>query len=250
MENDAPALLGLDRRTIRRVLLGLTAAVVVAGTASALLLRGDVPFAVDSLGRLLLLDEEANLASWWGSSLLLLAAGGLALASGAVPDVRGRMRLLALLLVALSLDEAAIVHERATGALLLLATGNSEGDPPLWVVAALPLVAAVGVFLVLPVLRVLPATVRRLWWVAAGLYLGGALGVEVATNLLTDRDSVGYAFGVALEEGMEYAGPIVLLDSLLLLLAAGGRVVQLHGPLAHGDEGYVSSPSPRAHEVV
>jgi hypothetical protein len=225
--------LRVERSAVRRVLVAVTVLIVLLGTASALLLRGDVPFAVDSLGRMLLLDEEANVASWWGATLLLLAAIGLAVASAAVPERRGRLRILALLLVLLSLDETAILHERATGALLLLATGSPEGDLPVWVIAALPIVAVVAVVLVLPVLRSLPADVRRLWWLAAGLYLGGAIGVEVLTNLLTDRSTVVYQFGVALEEGMEYAGPIVLLDSLLLL-ASGGRDLRLRWSSAVG----------------
>lgn len=224
----ATGVLTVERERVVRVLFLLTALLVVVGTAAALVLRRDVPFAVESLGRLFLLDEEATVASWWASALLLAASGGLVLASGAVPALRWRLRVLAVLLVALSVDESAIVHERATGALLLLSTGSSEGDQPLWIVVALPLVALTGWF-VIPILRALPPRVRTSWWLAAGLYVGGAVGVELVVNTLTTRDTSVYQLGVAVEEGMEYAGPIVLLDSLLLL-ATGGRSLELRWP--------------------
>lgn len=252
VHRDRPAagLLTLDRRAVLRCLLALTAALVVVGTVAALALRAGVPFALDSLGRLVLLDAEANVASWWGSALLLACAGGFVLASGALPEQRWRLRLLAVLLLLLSLDETAILHERATGALLLAATGSAEGDAPVWVLAALPLVALTAWF-VLPVLRGLPAAVRRRWWLAGALYLGGAIGVEVVTNLLTGPGSAAYLLGVALEEGLEYAGPIVLLDSLLLL-AGAAPLLPLAWQVA-GVEAYPSgssSPSPRAQDVV
>ena len=252
-EERAAPLLVVDRRRVLGLLTGLTLALVLAGTAAAFVLRSDVPFAVESLARLLLLDAEANIASWWGSALLLACAGGFLLASGAVASrLSWRLRVLALLMALLSLDESAIVHERATGALLLVTTGSAEGNQPLWVVAALPLVALTAWF-VLPLLRALPRSVARRWWVAAGLYLGGAVGVEVITNLATSIDSVAYLLGVSLEEGMEYAGPIVLLDSLLRL-AGAGPLLRLTWPVDASavDPGATpsSSPIPRAQDVV
>ena len=212
----------VDRRRVLVVLSGLTAVLVVVGTASALLLRSPVPFAVESIARLFLLNEEADVASWWGSVLLLGCAAGFVLASGAAPALRTRLRTLALLLVALSMDETAIVHERATGALALVIRGSSDSDDPLWVVVAVPLVLLVGWYL-LPVLRRVPQPVRNRLWLAGALYVGGAVGVELLSALLSGG-SVLREFAVALEEGMEYAGPIVLIDALLLLASGGPQV--------------------------
>lgn len=216
----------LDRRLVLRVLGAVIAALVVLGTVAAIVLEGDVPFVVDSIGRMLLLDEEAVVPSWFSSSLLLLCAVALPVAGAAVPRLRGRFLLLSVVFVGLSVDEAAVLHERATGALLSLGTGSSEGDQPVWILAALPLVAAVGWYL-LPVLRALPAAVAKRWWWAVAAYLGGAVVVELLANVLVGREAgTAYHLGVGLEEGLEMLGVLLFLDSLLLL-AAGGRHLRL-----------------------
>ena len=222
----------IDRRRVLFVLISLTAALVVVGTAAALLLRSSLPFAAESVARLFLLDEEANVASWWGSALLLGCAAAFVLASGAAPELRTRLRVLALLLVALSVDETAIVHERASGALALLSGGSSDADGPLWVAVALPLVLVVGSYL-LPVLRSVPAPVKWRLWLAGGLYVGGSVGVELVSNLVPDS-SILRVLTVAIEEGMEFAGPIVLIDALLLL-ASGGLQVRLRSAAGNAE---------------
>lgn len=215
--------LTLDRTRIVQVLAGVCVTLVALGVGAGLLLRGAPPFSVESVARLFLLDAEAVVPAWWTASLLLLCALALPLAAAAVPAHRRRLLLLAVAFVALSVDEASVVHERATGLLNLLLTGDAEGDKPVWVVVALPVVVAVGLY-VLPVLRSAPTAVQRRWYLALVLYVGGAVVVEVLVNAVlgVDVESVGYVFAAALEEGLEMLGVVVFLDSALLL-AAGGR---------------------------
>lgn len=233
-DNAAPGAVGdlseaqvvLDRHVVLRVLGAVTVVLVVLGTAAAIALDREVPFVVDSLGRMLLLNEEAVIPSWFASSLLLLCAVALPFAATRLPHLRTRFLLLAAVFVALSVDEAAVLHERATGALLSLSSGSSEGDQPVWIIAALPLVAAVGWYL-LPVLRALPAPVAKRWWGAVAAYLGGAVVVEIVFNVFVGADAgTAYHLGVGLEEGLEMLGVLLFLDGLLLL-AAGGRHLRL-----------------------
>lgn len=216
----------VDRHWLMRVLWGVAGLLVLVGTSAALVLDRDVPLAVDSVGRLFLLNDEAVIPSWFSSSVLLLCAVALPFAAAALPRLRFRFLVLIAVFVGLSVDEAAVIHERATGALLLLGTGSNEGDQPIWVLAALPLVALVTWF-ALPLLRAVPRDVTRRWCLAGAAYVGGAVVVEVIFNVLVGMDAgTAYDLGVGLEEGLEIAGVLLFLDGLLLL-AAGGRHLRL-----------------------
>ena len=167
--------------------------------------------------------EERSVPTWYASVQLLLV--GQALAAAALlfprPDARtARLALLglALLFVALSVDEIASLHERFGWRLnaWLAGEGGSQADfvfarTGYWMAALLPVTLAA-----LAVLGHAYWRASRPGWpviakalVGCALLLGGAAGIEALQNFVPDGAALGVA--IALEEGMEFAGATFLL---------------------------------------
>lgn len=163
--------------------------------------------AVEVLVGLLSLSYEQNLPTWY-ASLLLAACSVLLFAIALDEHVRGTRFArhwwgLAAGFALMSLDEIAELHEHA-GALVDL------GDAVYfdWIVPAAIVVALVGLAYV-PFLRALPPPRRRDIVVAAALYLGGAVLMELPLGWWTAHagdDSAGYALIDWVEESLELAG--------------------------------------------
>ena len=170
------------------------------------------------------LDREANIPTWWSSTQLLVAGGAFGLVGFRnIYQTKGAWLGLcvAAVLVAMSLEETASLHERV-GFLVDMVFGNRSETvfdrTGLWfVVVGLPFAILFG-FLVVATYKffeTVPYTVFRL---AAGMtiLLTGALGVEAITNFLgTNRR---YFVGVAFEEGLEMVGGSILLWAGLTFL--------------------------------
>ena len=202
----------------------LTAPIVIGGIAVALLglavelvhTRSHAD-AVEVLVGLCSLSYEQNLPTWYASVLLFACAGLLAAIALDVRERGGRFHrhwwVLAAGFALMSLDEVAELHEHA-GALVDL------GDAVYfdWIVPAAIVVVAIGLAY-LPFLRALPPIRRRDVLLAAALYLGGAVVMELPLGWWTARagdDSAGYALIDWIEESLELAGA----SWFLLVLAA------------------------------
>ncbi len=124
--------------------------------------------------------------------------------------------MLALIFSGLSVDEVASVHEVAMEPLRSLL--GARGLPYFtWVVPGAAFVLAVGLAYLRFVLR-LPALTRRRFVVAGGLFVGGALGLELAEGWVADalgHRTPAFAALVALEETLEMAGLVVFVHALL-----------------------------------
>ena len=186
------------------------------------------------------LSYEGNLPTWLSTALLLSCALALALIGEGKAAARDRFAGhwlgRAAVFAYLSLDEFVSIHEHMNtwfdfGGFLYFG----------WV---LPAGAAFGL-LGLAYLRFLghlPAPVRRRVCLAAALYVGGALGVELVLGWWTDRagdENLGYALIDFVEESCEMLGAALFLDTLLHYLAAGAGAVVLQGatrPEAEADE--------------
>jgi hypothetical protein len=177
------------------------------------------------------LDGEANLPATYAGAILALCAGVLWLVAAwrrqaRLPNATA-LRWLSLLLLALAVDEVAQIHE-----LLSEPVRNAlDLDGVLyysWVVVygavALTLCAVL-----LPLAARMPRRLRLTVLAAAGLYVGGALGLELAGSGVTDAGGFGgaaYAALVALEESLEFAGALVLLHALLSVLSTSCGTIQ------------------------
>lgn len=175
------------------------------------------------------LDEEGNLPSYF-AALLLLLAGLLLLAQGRVAraegdPLAGRWRLLGLVVVVMSVDEASGLHEEVRRTLERVAPDGGLPRPVLALIGGL-LVAGAGV-LVLPVLRGVPTWVRHRLLVAGVLYAFGAVGLEVLSipyTGVTQAEGGLYLLLVTVEETLE-------LGSVALAAVTVHRLLTSSGPL-------------------
>ncbi len=170
------------------------------------------------------LDEEESLGTWF-SALILVIAGQLCwlqarLLKGKPGMHRPAWLLLALGFHLLSLDEIAGFHE----------TVNTVFKDTHWTTFG----ALIGLFAgaaFLPFLWRLPGYTRALFIVSGLIYLGGAVGVEFGTLGYEEADALDtlpYNLWNALEEGMEMAGIILFIDTLLKYMAGPGEGLELN----------------------
>ncbi len=206
-------------------------AVVLLATAAVLLVLASFGFEVirhglqldfrglDSLQGYFDLDRESNIPAWFQSALLLLCT--LLLWTAGDDDARrgeGRVRswrILAAVFAYLSVDEIAMLHERADEPLHRLF--NTSGFLLwAWVLLAAPLVLIFAVAY-LPFLFSLPRTTRNGFLLAGALYVGGAIVVEMVGSYLFTLgglESLAYQLSATVEEGLEMAGLLVLIATL------------------------------------
>jgi len=204
------------------VVLGLTLA-SLAGSMSTLYLHPGTDLLKQvqkSYIRLFYVDWEANIPTWYQASTLLFCSIILATIARGKRARRDpyvwHWAALAIIFLAMSIDEEAVIHEMAIkplrqafhmGGLLYYA----------WVV---PGAAAVLLFALayLRFLWSLPPRTRLLFAVAGVIYVGGALGVEAMSGLWADRhgeENLIYMMISTVEELMEMIGIIVFIHALL-----------------------------------
>ena len=172
--------------------------------------------------RQLNLDNENNIPTWYSSSTLLfsailLAVIGLANKRRSNPYAFQWLGLAAIFLY-MSLDEAASLHEMMDLP-MLEAIGYFHGLLFFtWVVFGAIFVLVVALAY-LRFLAALPIQTRSLFLIAGGLYVGGALGIEILgarhAYLYGFGNNFAYAMYVACEEGLEMLGNVVFLYALL-----------------------------------
>ena len=161
-----------------------------------------------SLLRLFNLDLEGNVPAWVATVHLLIASGILwALAHTPSVNFGGRWKLLSGLFLAASLDEAASVHE-----MLIWPIREGFGLGGLfyfaWVVVAIPFVAFLA-YWYWPAVRTLPRAFERWAMVSAGLYVSGAVGMEMIGGAWRAEHAtfnVTYTAITCVEELMELGG--------------------------------------------
>jgi hypothetical protein len=234
-QHRAVALLRLRPMRVVKVLATTTAALVALNIAVHLFTHLTGHDHVRGLVPLFDLDQELNLPAFFGALLLLGAAALLALqavigrAQGAADSLH--WTLLALLMLLMTFDEVAGVHELLTEPIReLLGAGRPGFLHFAWVLSGAVLVAAVALAF-RPFFARLPAAVRPRILLAGTLYLGGALGVEMISGHYASLHSTTTLFYravlVSIEEGLEMAGLIVLIHALLLQTACTTSAVQL-----------------------
>ena len=169
--------------------------------------------------RLLDVDVETSIPTWFSSAILLVSAALLA-AIGSITRSRGGSALpwygLAIIFVGLSSDETAVIHEMAHGLIAM----TVDFDNPLKTFWVYPYAAfAIAVLVVYwRFLFGLPARTRRLFLVAGGLYVIGALGGEVVSvQFWKPEETQSFAFVAVsvVEELLEMLGVIVFIHTLL-----------------------------------
>jgi hypothetical protein len=170
------------------------------------------------------LNAEANLTAWFGSVLILACAavaGTVALAARTdEPVLVRRWAVLAGLLLVMSVDESAQLHDLAT-APLRHALGTDLGPFHFaWVLPALVVVVVAAAYLA-PLVRSLRPRERARLLTAAATYLAGAVLLEMVGGLVVDVDplvegyTLPYLAAITVEESCELLGSVLLLAALL-----------------------------------
>lgn len=168
------------------------------------------------------INSELNIPSSYSAALLLACSVLLAVITAVKIEDKGRYinywRGLSALFLFLSLDELISLHERT---ILPLRTALQARSflYSTWVVLGAGLVSLL-LLIYLKFLLHLPAPTRRIFLLAAGLYVGGALGVELIHGHYLDfygKDLI-YALIAAVEELLEMLGVITFLYGLLSYL--------------------------------
>lgn len=179
-------------------------------------------FHVDGALRALDLDGEAVLPAWYSSSLILFC-GFLAWVIGRVAERGGRGRLfwtfLAIVLIYMSADESAALHEQSAHVAGKLGVREDLLGGPVfrWLIFGVPAVLVVGATLLLMLRHVERRTAALL--VLAGLtYLLATIVLEfvgsVTFNGLEPRTFASH-LPVTVEEGFELVGLCILATALL-----------------------------------
>lgn len=218
-----------------RALTGASAALAGAFVAASLigqtvthLTGGDY-----ALAHFFNVDEERNAPTFFAVGLLLLAATLLgvvaALERGRATRDASHWAVLALGFFAMAFDESCMVHERLVNPTRRLFGGGQMGVLYYaWVIPYAALVLALVPYF-LGFLARLPGPTRCGFVAAGALYLGGALGVELAGGRY--MESYGYDLTYDLiattEECLELAGIIVFNDTVVRHAAARHGVVGL-----------------------
>lgn len=223
----------LSARKIRRVLLFVVGALIIASTFVQLsqYFLPDFPLK-DNLIRLFHVDREANIPSVL-SALALLFCSILLATIARVKKLAGNRYFshwtaLSILFGLLSLDELVSIHEIAD--LPLRSAINTSGFIYFaWVIPGAIFVVACGLAC-LRLLATLPAKTLRLFLLAATLFLGGALGVEMVGGYVTQnwgQSNLLYATAATLEELLEMLGVVVFIYALLSYLKSQVKDVRL-----------------------
>jgi len=178
------------------------------------------------------LNAEQSIGTLF-STLLMVAASLLLLLTGA--DARRRRGwdapywlVLAAGFAFMAVDEAAAIHE-IFQAPLRAALDTSGALFYAWVIPYTVLVVALAPFL-LRFVRRLPAATRRDFVIAGGIYLTGAVGMELVEGWLQDVvgfQSLPMEFAFLAEEVMEMLGVAYFIAAILSHLEARGRPLQV-----------------------
>lgn len=186
------------------------------------------------VGRFFMLQNENSITTWF--TVVLIALNGLlaVLNATAARQLKTGSALpwlfLAAIIAYLSMDEMLELHERIGVAIARRLEFSTAMAFP-WVVTGLAFTAVVGLSF-LGFLRRLPGRTARLFMLAGGIYVGGALGVEVIESLTVSKFGMGAAFyiEVMVEECMEMFGQALFAYALLDHLAQRRATILLWQP--------------------
>lgn len=179
----------------------------------------------DSFVRLFLISGEDNVPTWYASASLMVAAAlALVIAGDDRAADRGQWTLIGVLLVAMSLDESAVIHE------MMIVPLQHAFDPHnllyyAWIVPVGVLALLVGLYL-MPFAWRLTKPVRLRLLAGGFVFVSGALGVEAVTGLIDDvygRNRLYYLLTV-IEEALEKLGVLLAISAFLHQLRSLSRL--------------------------
>ena len=215
--------------------LGVTALLLVLASITGQLTK--YVFGHDfvyGLVRLFYVDNENNIPSYFSASLLLLAALLLALITALKKAAHAaygfQWALLSFTFLYMAIDEAASIHELLIEPMEGLLGPQASGIFFFaWVIPGIAVAMVFGLSY-LKFLLHLPAKTRWRVIIAATLYLGGAIGMELIGGRYADlhgMENLAYSMTATVEESLEMAGVIVFIHTLLNYIADNYQEIRL-----------------------
>jgi hypothetical protein len=166
------------------------------------------------------LDKETNFSTYFSVMLLLMCAGLLYIiyTYSRAQSYSGWWLVLALGFVYLSLDEFISIHERLSKVMNdLIGKGPFNIFDFGWTIPA-SVVVFVLFLAILPFLKSLPAPTRRMFLIAAVIYLTGSILMELPGGWIYNWEgpkSRKYALVITIEESLEMFGLVYFVYALL-----------------------------------
>lgn len=178
------------------------------------------------------LDAENNIPTYYSSLLLLTAAGLLYVISKAMKK-RGNIYAnywlsLSLIFLYLSIDESSSIHELLIHP--LRSALNLSGVLYFsWVIVGFAVVIAIAI-IYLRFLLELPRNTKISFVLAASVYVGGALGIELLGGFYSSNyGESNYVYGLitTTEEMLEMTGVVIFINALIKFLHLNKLSIQL-----------------------
>lgn len=187
------------------------------------------------------LDNEISIPTWFSSMQLLVASVLLWVIAHVTRQTGDPMtkkwRAMAAVFFLMSMDEVSNFHDRS--AMLLKSTAHAMPFPTFaWVPFGIALVLAFTVYF-FRFAWTLPTKIRFQCWLAAAIFVGGALVVEIITGYLVKREMFSqYILHnlPILEESMEMGGITLFVNALMLHLQTISPAVTFAQPAEIADE--------------
>jgi hypothetical protein len=204
---------------------GIITALLVCANSAALFadyVTGHNSVLIHKLVSFFYVELEVNAPAFFSTILLLSAFFLLSVISISKQKQRSNFRfewwVLALGFLFMAFDETASIHERLIDPMRSILGKENLGMLYFaWVVPAIALVVCLGFFFLRFLLN-LPGRTRLYFVVAAAMYLGGAVGLEMVEGWYSEvngRENFLYMAMTTLEETLEMAGTIVFIWALL-----------------------------------
>lgn len=207
------------------VLSGIAIVLIVASIAGQVVIKYFRPRHFYQFIDFFYVDSEQNLPTFFSSFMLMLSA--LMLTSIAVLKRQHKERyayhwaVLAFGFFCMSMDEILSVHEKFIYPMQMLLGGGDLGVLEFaWVVPGMALVALVGVFYFTFLLD-LPVDTRRMFLLSGSIYIGGAIGMELAGGWYFDQHGLEglhhptFKVMATVEETLEMAGIIIFIHAVM-----------------------------------
>lgn len=196
---------------------------------------------LDGIRNLTYPDAEGNVFAWYSTIMLAAAAVGfflVALTASGAGRPAWRYVVLGAILLLMSADEGAFLHERL--AIFASELGLNSSFTYQWLLLGIPLAIVVGVG-VLFLARRLDPTLRLRLIIAGVIFLAGAVGGEIVGGLIKKLDH-----GITGDELLIIHNIEVLIEESLEILGAilAFRAVLLHLGISNGPEGLAFSLPP------
>jgi hypothetical protein len=214
-----------DPSRVGRVLGTIALLLVLASVAGQLFKYTTGHGRVFGLIPLLDLDREQNLPTFYSTVLLVLASAIVAVIAALKREGRDAYArhwlFLAIIFFFMAIDETAGFHELTMHPMRSALGSAAEGALFFaWVVPGAVVVLVVALWYLRFVLHLPPRT-RNLVIAAAAIFVGGALGVELLEGQYAVQHgqlNLGYSMIATVQEGMEMAGVVVFIYSMLAYL--------------------------------